>query len=77
MGNKQKLQTNNTELGSILSTVKGLPVIDDVKNGAYVWKKYTPEKTYSFNVTMITAVRLKLKYHLMILTYRKLMMHFG
>lgn len=61
MGNKQKLQTNNTELGSILSTVKGLPVIDDVKNGAYVWKKYTPEKTYSFNVTMITASPPKIK----------------
>lgn len=61
MGNKQKLQTNNTELSSILSTVKGLPVIDDVKNGAYVWKKYTPEKTYSFNVTMITSSPPKIK----------------
>lgn len=61
MGNKQKLQTNNTDLSSILSTVKGLPVIDDVKNGAYVWKKCTPEKTYSFNVTMITASPPKIK----------------
>lgn len=61
MGNKQKLQTNNAELSSILSTVKGLPVIDDVKNGAYVWKKFTPEKTYSFNVTMITASPPKIK----------------
>ncbi len=61
MGNKQKLQTNNTELSSILSTIKGLPVIDDVKNGAYVWKKYTPGKTYSFNVTMITSSPPKIK----------------
>lgn len=57
MGNKQKLQTNNTELSSILSTVKGLPTY--VKpSGLHVWKRsnYIPAETvtnpsFTFNVT--------------------------
>lgn len=40
MSNKTQLQTNNTDLQSILSTVLGLPTQESCKTGAYVWKKY-------------------------------------
>lgn len=39
MSNKSRLETNNTNLQSILSTVQGLPNVDSVKRGTYVWKK--------------------------------------
>lgn len=39
MSNKSRLEANNTTLQSILTTVQGLPKVDDVTQGAYVWKK--------------------------------------
>lgn len=41
MSNKSRLEANNTTLQSILTTVQGLPKVDDVTQGAYVWKKLT------------------------------------
>lgn len=60
MSNKSRLEVNNTNLQSILSTVQGLPNVDDVKCGAYVWKKfqYTPGISYaspSFKMTATTG----------------------
>ena len=40
MSNKSQLQTNNTDLQFILSTVLGLPTQESCKTGQYVWKKY-------------------------------------
>ena len=47
MSNKSQLQTNNTDLQSILSTVMGLPTQESCKTGQYVWERYeyTPERT--------------------------------
>ena len=39
MSNKSRLETNNTNLQSVLQAVQGLPNVDDVKRGTYVWKK--------------------------------------
>lgn len=39
MSNKTQLQTNNTNLQTVLSNVLGLPTEESCKNGAYVWKK--------------------------------------
>lgn len=39
MSNKSRLETNNTNLQFVLTTVQGLPKVDDVKHGLYVWKK--------------------------------------
>lgn len=40
MSNKTQLQTNNTNLQTVLSTVMGLPTQESCKTGQYVWKKY-------------------------------------
>ena len=47
MSNKAQLQENNTKLQNIKSTIEDLPLADDVKNGQYVWKRYT-EETVTF-----------------------------
>ena len=39
MSNKTQLQTNNTNLQTVLSNVLGLPTEESCKTGAYVWKK--------------------------------------
>lgn len=44
MSNKSRLETNNTNLQFVLTTVQGLPKVDDVKHGLYVWKKCSVQK---------------------------------
>ena len=45
MSNKTQLQENNINLSQIKNTIEDLPLADDVKNGQYVWGKYTTEGT--------------------------------
>lgn len=49
MSNKTQLQTNNTNLQTVLSNVLGLPTEESCKTGGYVWKKceYIPATTVS------------------------------
>lgn len=47
MSNKTQLQTNNTNLQTVLSNVLGLPTEESCKNGAYVWKR---KKATSYSV---------------------------
>lgn len=44
MSNKSRLEANNTNLQSVLTTVQGLPKVDDVKHGLYAWKKCSVQK---------------------------------
>lgn len=44
MSNKTRLETNNTNLQSVLTTVQGLPKVNDVKHGLYAWKKCSVQK---------------------------------
>ena len=45
MSNKIQLQANNIDLQTIKNAIEDLPLADDVKNGQYVWGKYTTEGT--------------------------------
>lgn len=57
MSNKTQLQTNNTNLQTVLSNVLGLPTEESCKNGAYVWKKsiYIDNKDITINVLTTSA----------------------
>ena len=43
MSNKSRLEANNTNLQSVLQAVQGLPNVDSVKRGTYVWKKLSAQ----------------------------------
>ena len=43
MSNKKKILENNTDLQSILTTIRGLPAQENVRQGAYVWKKLSAQ----------------------------------
>ena len=63
--NKEKLQTHNSELEEILSTVTAMPNVDEVKNGQYIWKKYSiveavPDKNIVCTQTAFYPMKLKL-----------------
>lgn len=46
MSNKTQLQSNNTILSTVLDTIHGLPMAEDVKRGVYAW-----EKSRGINIT--------------------------
>lgn len=58
MSNKSRLETNNTNLQSVLTTVQGLPKVNDVKHGLYVWKKSTKKATVTFVQTSHNPITL-------------------
>ncbi len=40
MSNKTQLQQHNDDLAAALDNLNGLPMVEDVKHGKYVWEKY-------------------------------------